>query len=114
MRLNEISPAARKCVRWMRAHSGISRTRQDIEKQSRTSVPAVTEALGYLSDNRQLYTSFDARPEMSNGIPKLNSITLYYRFTEDFEAFDRSVRAERDKIYPPKGRCRSVFESKKE
>ncbi len=114
MRLNEISPAARKCVRWMRAHSGISRTRQDIEKQSRTSVPAVTEALGYLSDNRQLYTSFDARPEMSNGIPNLNSITLYYRFTEDFEAFDRAVRAEREKIYPPNGRRRSVFESKKE
>lgn len=69
MRLNEISPAARKCVRWMRAHSGI---------------------------------------------PNLNSITLYYRFTEDFEAFDRAVRAEREKIYPPNGRRRSVFESKKE
>lgn len=55
MRLNEISPAARKCVRWMRAHSDISRTRQDIEKQSRTSVPAVTEALGYLSDNIELF-----------------------------------------------------------
>ena len=43
---------------------------------------------------------------MSNGIPNLNSITLYYRFTEDLEAFDRSVRAERDKIYPPEKRTR--------
>ena len=51
---------------------------------------------------------------MSNGIPNLNSITLYYRFTEDFVAFDRAVRAEREKIYPPNGRRRSVFESKKE
>lgn len=106
MRLNEISPAARKCVRWMRAHSGISRTRQDIEKQSRTSVPAVTEALGYLSDNRQLYTSFDARPEMSNGIPKLNSITLYYRYTDNIEVFDRGVQAKRVKLFPPEKRTR--------
>lgn len=106
MRLNEISPAARKCVRWMRAHSGISRTRQDIEKQSRTSVPAVTEALGYLSDNRQLYTSLGPEPELVECMPPLNSLTIYYRFTEDFEAFDRSVRAERDKIYPPEKRTR--------
>ena len=106
MRLNEISPAARKCVRWMRAHSGISRPRQDIEKQSRTSVPAVTEALGYLSDNRQLYTSFDARPEMSNGIPNLNSITLYYRYTDNIELFDRGVQAKRVKLFPPEKRTR--------
>lgn len=106
MRLNEISPAARKCVRWMRAHSSISRTRQDIEKQSRTSVPAVTEALGYLSDNRQLYTSFDARPEMSNGIPNLNSITLYYRYTDNIELFDRGVQAKRVKLFPPEKRTR--------
>ena len=106
MRLNEISPAARKCVRWMRAHSGISRPRQDIERQSRTSVPAVTEALGYLSDNRQLYTSFDARPEMSNGIPNLNSITLYYRFTDNIELFDRGVQAKRVKLFPPEKRAR--------
>ena len=106
MRLNEISPAARKCVRWMRANSGISRTRQDIEKQSRTSVPAVTEALGYLSDNRQLYTSFDARPEMSNGIPNLNSITLYYRYTDNIELFDRGVQAKRVKLFPPEKRTR--------
>lgn len=106
MRLNEICPAARKCVRWMRAHSDISRTRQDIEKQSRTSVPAVTEALGYLSDNRQLYTSFDARPEMSNGIPNLNSITLYYRYTDNIELFDRGVQAKRVKLFPPEKRTR--------
>ena len=106
MALNDLSKDVRRVVRWLMANTKTSVTREELQKSTGESVTAVTEALGYLMDRKELYVSLGPDPELVDGVPPLNSLTLYYRYTDCYDLFDRGVQAKRAKLFPPKKRRR--------
>lgn len=90
MRLDELSPGAQKVVRWMKRHAKEPcRSHSQLVTETGEAATAVSEALGFLSSERKLYSATDPDPVRANGfIRAYGGDTIFYRYCADPEAFD--------------------------
>lgn len=64
MRLDELSPGAQKVVRWMKRHAKEPcRSHSQLVTETEEAATEVSEALGFLSSERKLYSATDPDPE---------------------------------------------------